>query len=206
MASIPVDANFIPNGHAAPVVGGKPIFGSEEFNRFFTRSGVVADTSAPILAGKLIALDDAANSDSTTRGNYPTEHIPLHGVALPGAAFVAEDFGGVAIFQRAMRNRSYPAAFGTVDDPNASPAYEACDSLTRSVDGQWWVVFDNVVPPVRNGQVFVDNVTPGSEGQASVATGVALPVEVITFYGPEYVQQGLDGLFYAGVKFNQCII
>lgn len=206
MASIPTDANFIPQGMAAPVVGGKPIFGSEEWVKFSTRSGIVVPASAGIQPGRFVALDDTGNSEALTRGDYPTEHIPLHGVALPGAGFTADDFGGIAIFQRALRNRSYPAAFGVVDDPNAAPMYEAGDSLTRAVDIAWWVVFDNAAPPVREGQVFVDNVTAGEEGRASVATGVSLSTDIISFYGPEYVQLGLDGLFYAGVKFNRCIV
>ena len=206
MPSIPVQANFIPQGHSAPVVGGKPLFGGEDYVKFSTRSGVVVPASLPILPGKLVAFDDTGNTTGYTRGNYPSEHIPTHGIALPGAAFVAEDFAGIAIFQRALPNRSFPAKLGTIDDPNDAPMYEPENTITRAVDRAWWVVFDNAAPPVRNGQVFVDNVTAGAEGQCSVATGVALPLEIISFYGPEYVQAGNDGLFYAALKFNQCIV
>jgi hypothetical protein len=206
MASIPVDANFRPQGFAAPVVGGKPLFGGEDYVKFSTRSGIVAPTSAGIQAGRLLAFDDTAISEALTRGDYPSEHIPHHGIALPGGAFTAADFAGIAIFQRALPNRSFPAPFGTVDDPNAAPLYEPEQSITRAVDRAWWVVFDNAAAPVREGQVFVDNVTAGEEGRASVATGVPLDTNIISFYGPEYVQQGLDGLFYAALKFNRCIV
>jgi hypothetical protein len=206
MASIPVDANFRPQGMYAPVVGGKPLFGGEDYTNFSTRSGFVAPTSVGIPPGRFVAFVNAANSTGYLRGDFPSEHLPTHGVDLPGVAFTAADFAGIAIYQRALPNRSFPAPLGTVNDTNPAPLYERKQTLTRAVDRAWWVEFDNVAPPTRNGIVFVDNVTAGKQGRASAGVGEDLPPEIITFYGPEYVQQGYDGLFYAAVKFNQCIV
>jgi hypothetical protein len=210
MTQIPVDSNFRPDGMFAPVVGGKPVFCTETEAAKYIRTGNAAPATAGIPLGRFLAFDptgDATDNVPGTTGDFPSEHLPRFGVDLPGAGFTAADFAGISGFQRALPNYSIPARMGQVTPNDFVPAHLANETVNRAVYWSWWVQFDNVAPPVREGVVFVDNTTAGAEGQASIATGVALPAEVITFLGPEYVvTEGANGLAYAAVKFNQMIV
>jgi hypothetical protein len=210
MPQLPVDSNFRPDGMFAPVVGGKPVFCTEADAAKCIRSGNAAPDTVGIPLGRFLAFDptgDATDNSAGTQGNFPSEHLPRFGVDLPGVGFTAADFAGISAYQRALANYSVPAPMGQVAPNDFLPAYRANETVNRAVEGVWWVQFDNVAPPVREGIVFVDNTTVGSEGQASVATGVALPAGIVTFLGPEYVvAESGDGRAYAAVKFNQLIV
>lgn len=186
---IPVLANFDPQGMKPNVVGGQRVNLTSVGFYDDTRTSAVAPGSEGVVPARFVAFDATGDFDTS---NVTRE--PRLGVKAADGTFAATDFAGMALNRQAAPVRGVIASAQTVND-TLETYYTERETLSRAVQGEWWVEFDSATAPAYGAAVFVDNVTAGSEGRASASVGVALPTTVIIFTGR--VETGWDGKNYA---------
>jgi len=197
---IPTQANFRPSGMAPNVVGGQRVSLTSVGFYNDTRTSGVAPTSGDVLPGRFVALDSTGNFHTNNNS-----HEPRLGVAAITTGFTANTFAGMALNRAGSTpTRGAIPSAQTVNDTSTITAYRGGDTLSRAVEGEWWVEFDSATVPAAGTAVRVDNVTVGSLGRASATIGVALPTTVAVFTGR--VERGWDGKFYASINLPNKLI